>query len=226
MGVLGKMLEWQNEINSLGLYMFTGIIADVGQITAVTPLADNLDAGVRLQVQTVALDMSDVALGDSIAINGACMTVVSIDTDAKAFAVDVSRESLNKTAGLDTTGPVNLEKAMRLSDRLGGHLVSGHVDDVACIESLAPVGESYELVFGVDSRWKKFLADKGSVTLNGTSLTVNRVWSEDGRVFGTINLIPHTMTHTVFQYLSAGDAINFEVDLLARYVAQLMNLTD
>ena len=200
--------------------MFTGIIADVGQITAVTPLADNVDAGVRLQVQTVALDMSDVALGDSIAINGACMTVVSLDTDANTFAVDVSRESLNKTAGLDTIGPVNLEKAMRLSDRLGGHLVSGHVDDVARIESLAPVGESYELVFGVDSRWKKFLADKGSVTLNGTSL------SEDGRVFGTINLIPHTMAHTVFQYLSAGDAINFEVDLLARYVAQLMNSED
>ena len=206
--------------------MFTGIIADIGQIFAVAPLANNADAGVRLQVQTVALDMSDVALGDSIAINGACMTVVAMDAAAKNFAVDVSRESLNKTAGLDAVGHVNLEKAMRLSDRLGGHLVSGHVDDVARIESLAAVGESYELVFSVAAQWQRFLADKGSVTLNGTSLTVNRVWTQDGRVFGTINLIPHTMAHTVFQYLSAGDSINFEVDLLARYVAQLMVKTD
>ena len=206
--------------------MFTGIIADIGQIFAVVPLANNADAGVRLQVQTVALDMSDVALGDSIAINGACMTVVAMDAAAKNFAVDVSRESLNKTAGLDAVGHVNLEKAMRLSDRLGGHLVSGHVDDVARIESLAAVGESYELVFSVAAQWQRFLADKGSVTLNGTSLTVNRVWTQDGRVFGTINLIPHTMAHTVFQYLSAGDSINFEVDLLARYVAQLMVKTD
>ena len=206
--------------------MFTGIIADIGQIFAVAPLANNADAGVRLQVQTVALDMSDVALGDSIAINGACMTVVAMDAAAKSFAVDVSRESLNKTAGLDAVGHVNLEKAMRLSDRLGGHLVSGHVDDVARIESLAAVGESYELVFSVAAQWQRFLADKGSVTLNGTSLTVNRVWTQDGRVFGTINLIPHTMAHTVFQYLSAGDSINFEVDLLARYVAQLMVKTD
>ena len=206
--------------------MFTGIIADIGQIFAVAPLANNADAGVRLQVQTVALDMSDVALGDSIAINGACMTVVAMDAAAKNFAVDVSRESLNKTAGLDAVGHVNLEKAMRLSDRLGGHLVSGHVDDVARIESLAAVGESYELVFSVAAQWQRFLADKGSVTLNGTSLTVNRVWTQDGRVFGTINLIPHTMAHTVFQYLSADDSINFEVDLLARYVAQLMVKTD
>ena len=206
--------------------MFTGIIADIGQIFAVSPLANNAEAGVRLQVQTVALDMSDVALGDSIAINGACMTVVAMDAAAKSFAVDVSRESLNKTAGLDALGHVNLEKAMRLSDRLGGHLVSGHVDDVARIESLAAVGESYELVFSVAAQWQRFLADKGSVTLNGTSLTVNRVWTQDGRVFGTINLIPHTMVHTVFQYLSAGDSINFEVDLLARYVAQLMVKAD
>ena len=203
--------------------MFTGIIADVGQIASVNPLAQGADAGVRLVVQTIELDLSDVGLGDSIALNGACMTVVAMDAQAKTFCVDVSRESLNKTAGLDTIGHVNLEKAMRLSDRLGGHLVSGHVDDVARIESLAPVGESYELVFSADAQWQRFLADKGSVTLNGTSLTVNRVWSESNRVFGTINLIPHTMAHTVYQYLSAGDMVNLEVDLLARYVAQLMH---
>ena len=206
--------------------MFTGIIADVGQITAVTPLgADSSFAGVRVVVQTERLDLSDVGLGDSIAINGACMTVVTLDQDAKTFAVDVSHESLSKTSGLNHVGHVNLEKAMRLSDRLGGHLVSGHVDDVARIVSLTPVGESFELIFTAPMQWRRFLADKGSVTLNGTSLTVNRVWTEadhDAEVFGTINLIPHTMAHTVFQYLKAGDAINFEVDLLARYVDQLM----
>ncbi len=206
--------------------MFTGIIADVGQITAVTPLgADSSFAGVRVVVQTERLDLSDVGLGDSIAINGACMTVVTLDQQAKTFAVDVSHESLSKTSGLNHVGHVNLEKAMRLSDRLGGHLVSGHVDDVARIVSLTPVGESFELIFTAPMQWRRFLADKGSVTLNGTSLTVNRVWTEadhDAEVFGTINLIPHTMAHTVFQYLKAGDAINFEVDLLARYVDQLM----
>ncbi len=206
--------------------MFTGIIADVGQITAVTPLgADSSFSGVRVVVQTEHLDLSDVGLGDSIAINGACMTVVTLDQQAKTFAVDVSHESLSKTSGLNHVGHVNLEKAMRLSDRLGGHLVSGHVDDVARIVSLTPVGESFELIFTAPMQWRRFLADKGSVTLNGTSLTVNRVWTEadhDAEVFGTINLIPHTMAHTVFQYLKAGDAINFEVDLLARYVDQLM----
>ena len=206
--------------------MFTGIIADVGQITAVTPLgADSSFAGVRVVVQTERLDLSDVGLGDSIAINGACMTVVTLDQQAKTFAVEVSHESLSKTSGLNHVGHVNLEKAMRLSDRLGGHLVSGHVDDVARIVSLTPVGESFELIFTAPMQWRRFLADKGSVTLNGTSLTVNRVWTEadhDAEVFGTINLIPHTMAHTVFQYLKAGDAINFEVDLLARYVDQLM----
>lgn len=206
--------------------MFTGIIADVGRIAAVTALdADSSFAGVRVTVQTERLDLSDVGLGDSIAINGACMTVVTLDQGAKTFAVDVSHESLSRTSGLDRVGYVNLEKAMRLSDRLGGHLVSGHVDDVARIVSLSPVGESFELIFAAPMKWRRFLADKGSVTLNGTSLTVNRVWTEadhDTEVFGTINLIPHTMAYTVFQYLKAGDAINFEVDLLARYVDQLM----
>lgn len=204
--------------------MFTGIIADVAQIVDVTPLgADSSFAGVRVTVQTVHLDLSDVALGDSIAINGACMTVVDLDTVEKTFAVDVSHESLSKTCGLNRVGHVNLEKAMRLSDRLGGHLVSGHVDDVAQIVSLTPVGESFELIFAAPLKWRRYLADKGSVTLNGTSLTVNRVWADEVSVFGTINLIPHTITHTVFQYLNAGDTINFEVDLLARYVDQLLN---
>ncbi|AXF85141.1 Riboflavin synthase [Ephemeroptericola cinctiostellae] len=186
------------------------------------PLAQSEYAGVRLVVDAGRLDLSDVGLGDSIAINGACMTAVDVDVANHAFAVDVSNESLSKTTGLNALGPVNLEKAMRLSDRLGGHLVSGHVDDVARIVSFQPVGESHELVVATSLKWQRFLADKGSITLHGVSLTVNRKWVAGDEVCVTINLIPHTIAHTVFQHLKAGDLINLEIDLLARYIAQLM----
>ena len=202
--------------------MFTGIIAAIGEIKAVTPLTNQSDSGVRLVVAAGGLDLSDVALGDSIAINGACMTAVELDLERNTFAVDVSNESLSKTASLNQTGFCNLEKAMRLSDRLGGHMVSGHVDDVARIVKFEPVAESFELVFEVPIKWRRFIADKGSVTLHGTSLTVNRTWVDEASVYGTINLIPHTIAHTVFQYLKVGDAINLEIDLLARYVDQLL----
>ena len=198
----------------------------MGQIAAVQPLGDTAAHGKRLVITPPAGYLDDVGLGDSIALNGACMTVTTLSPDTRQFTVDISAESLLKTTGLDTPGPINMEKALRANDRLGGHLVSGHVDDVAQIVSLTPVGESFELIFAAPLKSRRYLADKGSVTLNGTSLTVNRVWADETNVFGTINLIPHTMAHTVFQYLSAGDAINFEVDLLARYVAQLMNSAD
>ena len=206
--------------------MFTGIIGAIGAIKTVSPLTDAANSGVRLLIDAASLDLSDVALGDSIAINGACMTAVELDLAAGTFAVDVSFESLSKTAGLTQIGAVNLEKAMRLSDRLGGHMVSGHVDDVAQIVRFEPVAESFELVFTAPLKWRRFISDKGSVTLHGTSLTVNRTWVEDDAVLGTINLIPHTMAHTVFQYLNVGDKINLEIDLLARYVDQLMNKND
>ena len=202
--------------------MFTGIIASVGRIVSCKPQASGEYAGVRLTIDAGQLDLSDVMLGDSIAINGACMTAVALDVTHKTFSVDVSNESLSKTTGLNDIGPVNLEKAMRLSDRLGGHLVSGHVDDVARIVSLNPIAESFELIFAAPIQWQRFIADKGSVTLHGTSLTVNRTWTEANEVFGTINLIPHTMANTVFQHLSAGSFINLEIDLLARYIAQLL----
>ena len=217
------ILKVKNGWFSQGNNMFTGIIGAVGQIKTVAPIADRPLSGVRLTLDAAGLDLSDVGLGDSIAINGACMTVVTLDAGARAFAVDVSFESLSKTTGLQQVGAVNLEKAMRLSDRLGGHLVSGHVDDVARIVALDAVAESFELIFSAPLRWRRFLADKGSVTLHGTSLTVNRVWADDAAVFGSINLIPHTMAHTVFQFLRAGDAINLEIDLLARYVDQLLH---
>src|SRR6478736_5411686 len=153
--------------------MFTGIVAAVGTISSVTPLGHDADSGVRLTVDAGGLPMADVLMGDSIALNGACMTVVT-KTDT-GFTVDVSRESLNKTAGLERTGEVNLEKALTLADRLGGHLVSGHVDGLGTVRKFAPVGESWELVVEAPKQLGKYLAYKGSIVVNGVSLTVNRV---------------------------------------------------
>ena len=205
--------------------MFTGIVAAVGNITSVAPLAGGLDAGVRLAIDAGPLPLADVALGDSIAINGACMTVVE-KTD-KSFTVDVSRESLNKTVGLEAPGEVNLEKALTLAERLGGHLVSGHVDGLGTVHSFEPVGESRELI--IDAPWElaKFLAYKGSVVVNGVSLTVNRV--EDIEAQGgklcrfSINLIPHTIEVTTLKHLKAGSRLNLEIDLIARYVERMLS---
>ena len=205
--------------------MFTGIVAAVGNITSVKPLAGAADAGVRLEIDAGGLSLADVALGDSIAINGACMTVV--EKREGAFAVDVSRESLNRTAGLDAPGEVNLEKALTLAERLGGHLVSGHVDGLGQVHSFEPVGESRELVIDAPHELAKFLAYKGSVVVNGVSLTVNRV--EDLEVQGrkvcrfSINLIPHTIEVTTLKHLRAGSRVNLEIDLIARYVERMLS---
>ena len=205
--------------------MFTGIVAAVGMINTVAPLAGGLDAGLRLQVEAGGLPLEDVALGDSIAINGACMTVVE-KTD-QAFTVDVSRESLNKTVGLEATGEVNLEKALTLAERLGGHLVSGHVDGLGVVHSFEPVGESFELVIDAPHELGKFLAYKGSVVVNGVSLTVNRVadLDNDGNKVCrfSINLIPHTIEVTTLKHLAAGSRVNLEIDLIARYVERMLS---
>jgi riboflavin synthase len=205
--------------------MFTGIVAAVGNITSVKPLAGAPDAGVRLEIDAGGLPLADVALGDSIAINGACMTVV--EKREGAFAVDVSRESLNRTAGLDAPGEVNLEKALTLAERLGGHLVSGHVDGLGQVHSFEPVGESRELVIDAPHELARFLAYKGSVVVNGVSLTVNRV--EDLEVDArkvcrfSINLIPHTIEVTTLKHLRAGAQVNLEIDLIARYVERMLS---
>jgi riboflavin synthase len=205
--------------------MFTGIVAAVGNINSVAPLAGGMDAGVRLQIDAGGLPLADVALGDSIAINGACMTVV--EKDASTFCVDVSRESLNKTVGLDAPGEVNLEKALTLAERLGGHLVSGHVDGLGRVHSFEPVGESRELVIDAPVELGKFLAYKGSIVVNGVSLTVNRV--EDLTLEGSkvcrfsINLIPHTIEVTTLKHLRAGSQVNLEIDLIARYVERMLS---
>lgn len=201
--------------------MFTGIVAALGRIQSVTPLADSPDAGVRLQIDAGGLPMADVALGDSIALNGACMTVVA-KTDS-GFSVDVSRESLNCTVGLDAPGEVNLEKALTLAERLGGHLVSGHVDGLGTVHSFEPVGESRELVIDVPRQLAKYLAYKGSIVVNGVSLTVNRVSDLEQACRISINLIPHTVEVTTLKHLKAGSRVNLEVDLIARYVERMLS---
>ncbi|WP_420210691.1 riboflavin synthase [Burkholderia aenigmatica] len=201
--------------------MFTGIVAAVGRIESIQPLGASADAGVRLTVLAGGLDLTDVALGDSIAIQGACMTVIE-KTDA-SFDVDVSRESLNRTVGLAEPGEVNLEKALRAHDRLGGHIVSGHVDGLGTVSRFAPVGESHELRIVAPRELGRYLAYKGSITVNGVSLTVNTV---DDRVDGcefSINLIPHTVEVTTLRHVKTGDKVNLEVDMIARYVERMLS---
>lgn len=204
--------------------MFTGIVAAVGQITAVEPLAKGGkegDAGVRLQIAAGGLPLEDVALGDSIALNGACMTVISKTADS--FTVDVSRESLNCTVGLDAPGEVNLEKALTLAERLGGHLVSGHVDGLGEVVHFAPVGESWRLDVLAPASLGKYFAYKGSVVINGVSLTVNSVADSDAGCTISINLIPHTIAVTTLKHLKPGSRVNLEVDLIARYVERMLS---
>ena len=193
--------------------MFTGIIEAVGRIQQV----EQRDGGVRLTIESDRLDFSDVAIGDSIAANGVCLTVIALA--GNAYTVDVSQESLNCTAGLAAPGEVNLEKAMRLSDRLGGHLVSGHVDGVGEVVKFEPVGDSHLLQIRPPQALSRYIAPKGSITVNGVSLTVNEV--RDG-VF-SINLIPHTVEVTTLKHLKPGSRVNLEVDLLARYVDRLLH---
>jgi len=198
--------------------MFSGIIADVGRITA----AQDRDGGLRLSILTNVLGMDDVHLGDSIAVNGVCLTVVNIEE--KKFTVDVSRETLNCTTGLTTSGTqVNLEKALRLGDRLDGHLVSGHVDGVGEVLAFTDLGESWKLRVSAPQPLAKFIAVKGSITINGVSLTINEVTDHaaTGTVF-SVNLIPHTLAVTTLHELRAGAQVNLEIDLIARYVERML----
>ena len=202
--------------------MFTGIITGVGRIAAIDDLGPSQQHGKRLTITAPAGYLDDVGLGDSIALNGACMTVTSLDANAGHFAIEISAESLDKTAGLAQPGPVNLEKALRAHDRLGGHLVSGHVDGVGSVTMMSPVGESWELRILAPASLGKYLAYKGSITVNGVSLTVNTI---EDRADGTelsINLIPHTVDNTALNVLAAGSRVNLEIDLIARYVERML----
>ena len=193
--------------------MFSGIIAAVGRITEITPR----EVGCRLHVDAGKLDISEVALGDSIAHNGVCLTVVA--KEGNSFAVDVSPETLSCTVGLSEPGPVNLEKALRLNDVIGCHLVSGHVDGVGEVLRFDAVGDNRLLEIRAPQDIAKFIARKGSIVVDGTSLTTNEV---KGRDF-TINLIPHTLENTTLNRLKPGSKVNLEVDLIARYCERLLS---
>lgn len=191
--------------------MFTGIIQAVGKIHEFD--ARGNDA--RMVIHAGGLDLSDVAVGDSIAVNGVCLTVVSLSPST--FTVDVSAETLSCTEGYAPGAEVNLEKAMRPIDRLGGHIVSGHVDGVGNVARFEPVGESHLLAIDAPAELARYIAAKGSITVQGVSLTVNRV--EDVRFF--INLIPHTLAMTTLKHLKPDSRVNLEIDMVARYVERL-----
>ena len=212
--------------------MFTGIITGVGRIVAVHRLGSSLDHGSRLTIETPAGYLDDVGLGDSIALNGACMTATGLDGAANQFTIDISAESLARTCGLSEPGPINLEKALRAHDRLGGHIVAGHVDGIGAVTHFAQVGESWELRILAPRGISKYLAYKGSVTVNGVSLTVNSVTDLPGADAVTdpgceisINLIPHTVENTALGALRAGSKVNLEIDLIARYVERMLQGT-
>jgi riboflavin synthase len=194
--------------------MFTGIVQAVGRIRSLEPLGGDL----RLTVETGALDLSGVAVGDSISVSGACLTAVALEPGA--FAADVSRETLDRTilGGLGPGSPVNLERALRAGDALGGHYVTGHVDGLARVVEVRQDARSWRVRFEAPEALARYLAPKGSATVDGVSLTVNEV---DGRIFG-VNLIPHTLEVTTLGALAPGREVNLEVDIIARYVERLM----
>jgi riboflavin synthase len=203
--------------------MFTGIITGVGRIAAIHDLGSSLDHGKRLTIEAPPGYLDDVGLGDSIALNGACMTVTTFTPAQSQFTIDISAESLDKTAGLDQHGPINLEKALRAGDRLGGHIVSGHVDGVGHVSHFAQVGESWELRILAPHGMAKYLAYKGSITINGVSLTVNQVHDQARGCDISINLIPHTVQNTALGQLQTGSRVNLEIDTVARYVERMLS---
>jgi riboflavin synthase len=192
--------------------MFTGIVQAVGRIDRFVPG----ESGARARIDAPDLDLADALLGDSIAVDGCCLTVVSLD--ATGFEVDISRETLDCTAGFRAGQRLNLEKALRANDRLGGHLVTGHVDGVGEVVSVTPEGDNRRLALRMPPELSRYVARKGSITVNGVSLTVNRV--EDD-VFA-VNLIPHTLAMTNLGALASGSQVNLEVDLIARYVERML----
>ena len=202
--------------------MFTGIITGVGRIAAVHDLGRSSQHGKRLTIEVPAGYLDDVGLGDSIALNGACMTVTTLDPAQRQFSIDISAESLDKTAGLTALCPVNLEKALRAHDRLGGHIVSGHVDGIGTVTHFAPQGESWELRIRAPRDLGKYLAYKGSITVNGVSLTVNSIADQADGTDTSINLIPHTIRSTALGSLAAGSRVNLEIDMIARYVERML----
>jgi len=197
--------------------MFTGIIQCVGSITRL----DRVGGDVQLVLACPGFELDDVALGDSIAVSGVCLTVVDRGSDSLAF--DVSNETLSRTTlGQRVRGDrVNLEKSLRLGDRLGGHVVTGHVDGIGRVAAIADDGRAQRWRFGIPHMLAKYVAEKGSVCVDGVSLTVNSV----GTDWFNVALIPHTIAVTTFANRHAGDTVNIEVDVIARYVERLAGNT-
>lgn len=193
--------------------MFTGIIEATGNITAITQSSDDI----RLIITSEELDLSDVNIGDSIAVNGVCLTATTINIPQ--FTVDVSKETLNVTTGLNQKKAVNLEKALTLQDRLGGHLVSGHVDGVGEVVEFEAINDCWLLAIKAPHVLSKYIARKGSICVNGVSLTVNAIEKD---VF-TTNIIPHTIEKTTLDELAKSDQVNLEVDMIARYVERMQH---
>lgn len=191
--------------------MFTGIIQAIGEIKSVTPMGND----VKLMINTGNLEIGDIRIGDSIAVNGICLTVV--DLHQTGFEAHVSNETLSCTVGLDSPRGVNLEKALSLSDRLGGHLVSGHVDGVGQVVRFETLGDCMLLAVRVPHALSRYIAVKGSIAVDGVSLTVNSVEKDTF----TVNLIPHTLEMTTFKHLGVGSRVNLEIDLIARYVERM-----
>jgi riboflavin synthase len=198
--------------------MFTGLVEGIARIVDVAPQGD----GVTLTVDAGAVPGFAAAAGDSIALAGACMTATAVD--GVRFTVDVSAESLSKTAGLDRPGDVNLERSLRLGDALGGHMVAGHVDGIGEVVRFAPVAESWELVVRTPATLAKYFATKGSVALDGVSLTVNKVVDTLSGCELSVNIIPHTYRATTLRALQPGAKVNLEADLIARYVERMLSM--
>lgn len=202
--------------------MFTGLVQGVGRIVDVERLA--ADGGVRLVVEARDIPNFKVGVGDSVSIAGACMTAVRVD--GSTFSVDTSRESLARTSGLDAPGEVNIETSIRMGDALGGHLVAGHVDGVGEVVSMTQAHESWQLTVRVSTELARYFASKGSVAIDGVSLTVNRVVDTSRGCEFAVNVIPHTYRVTTLRSLRAGDRVNVEVDLVARYVERMLSTRD
>jgi riboflavin synthase len=200
--------------------MFTGLVQGIARVVEVAPM--DADGGVRLTIDAASVPQFHARVGDSIALNGACMTVTALD--GRRFMVDVSKESLSKTTGLDRPGEVNIETSLALGDALGGHLVAGHVDGVGEVVRFAPVGESWELAVRAPRSLAKYIATKGSIAVNGVSLTVNRVDDTPQGCEFSINVIPHTHRVTTLGRLAPGARVNLEADLVARYVERMLSI--
>jgi riboflavin synthase len=203
--------------------MFSGLIEATGRIVELTPLGQTSNDSYRLQLKTRDLDTSDVRLGDSIALNGVCLTVIRHEGEKLWF--DVSSETLRCSTGFMAEQTVNLEKALQLGDRLGGHIVLGHVDGVGKITHYQQQGDSWDLVILVPELLAPFVATKGSITLNGVSLTTNQIEDTPMGCKVSLTLIPHTQRFTAFSQSKLDDSINIEIDMMARYACRYLAWT-